>query len=294
MQSESARAALHGIVGCAGAAASRQGCGAGALGASVSSVLGSLMGSTTGMSAQDRQARENLVTSLVAGIATVSGANAATTVSAGLTEVENNQVALPPPGPLVFPLGSGLPPFKLPGYRPEQAQKGDGVIADPATQLDPTIMAGRPLIYPMLEPAKIEALITAVVPDSIRQLVQSVVNAMSSDSRKTTNTGNNSLLDPQGENHVLYGDGPTSGGHLSGVGNSGKSEFPANWSAQDITNAISDIATDPNIQWSKPAPNNGYVSATGTINGVDIRVIIDPAKGRIVTGYPTNLPRNPR
>ncbi|WP_153077055.1 hypothetical protein [Paraburkholderia bonniea] len=142
MQSESARAALHGIVGCAGAAASRQGCGAGALGASVSSVLGSLMGSTTGMSAQDRQARENLVTSLVAGIATVSGANAATTVSAGLTEVENNQVALPPPGPLVFPLGSGLPPFKLPGYRPEQAQKGDGVIADPATQLDPTIMAG--------------------------------------------------------------------------------------------------------------------------------------------------------
>ncbi len=92
MQSESARAALHGIVGCAGAAASRQGCGAGALGASVSSVLGSLMGSTTGMSAQDRQARENLVTSLVAGIATVSGANAATTVSAGLTEVENNQV----------------------------------------------------------------------------------------------------------------------------------------------------------------------------------------------------------
>ncbi|WJF89109.1 hypothetical protein QS306_08130 [Paraburkholderia bonniea] len=58
----------------------------------MSSVLGSLMGSTTGMSAQDRQARENLVTSLVAGIATVSRANAATTVSAGLTEVENNQV----------------------------------------------------------------------------------------------------------------------------------------------------------------------------------------------------------
>jgi filamentous hemagglutinin len=110
----------------------------------------------------------------------------------------------------------------------------------------------------------------------------------------TANTGNNSLLDPKAENHVLYGDGPTSGGHLSGVGNPGKSEFPATWAPQDITNAISDIATDPSTAWSKPAPGNGYVTGTGTINGVDIKVVVDPAKGRIVTGYPTNLPRNPK
>ncbi|WP_200568020.1 EndoU domain-containing protein [Paraburkholderia nemoris] len=55
---------------------------------------------------------------------------------------------------------------------------------------------------------------------------------------------------------MLYGDGPTSGGHLSGVGNPGKSEFPATWSAQDITTAISDIATDPTIKWSNPAPKD--------------------------------------
>jgi filamentous hemagglutinin len=82
-------------------------------------------------------------------------------------------------------------------------------------------------------------------------------------------------LDPKAENHVLYGDGPTSGGHLYGVGNPGKSEFPATWTPQDITNAISDIATDPGTAWSKPAPGNGYVTGTGTINGVDIKVVVD-------------------
>jgi filamentous hemagglutinin len=105
---------------------------------------------------------------------------------------------------------------------------------------------------------------------------------------------NNSLLDPKAENHVLYGDGPTSGGHLAGVGKPGKSEFPVTWGPQDITNAISDIATDPKTQWSSPDPRNGYVTGTGTVNGVDIKVVYDPNKGRIVTGYPTNLPRNPK
>jgi filamentous hemagglutinin len=105
--------------------------------------------------------------------------------------------------------------------------------------------------------------------------------------------GNNSLLDPQAENHVLNGDG-TGGGHLSGVGLPGKSEFPTTWGAQDITNAISDIATDPATQWSAPSAGNGYVTGTGTINGVDIKVVVNPSTGRIVTGYPTNLPRNPK
>ncbi|WP_150627020.1 hypothetical protein [Pandoraea captiosa] len=45
-------------------------------------------------------------------------------------------------------------------------------------------------------------------------------------------------------------------------------------------------------QWSKPAPRNDYVTANGTINGVDIKVVFGPKAGRIVTGYPTNLPRN--
>jgi len=49
-------------------------------------VLGSLLAPTTDMSAEDRLARENLVTSLVAGIAAASGTNAATATGAGQIE----------------------------------------------------------------------------------------------------------------------------------------------------------------------------------------------------------------
>ncbi|MFC4705806.1 hypothetical protein ACFPAA_19410, partial [Paraburkholderia caffeinitolerans] len=126
--SESARAALHAIVGCAGAAGAGAGCGAGAMGAAASSVLGSLLGSTQGMSAGDREARENLVNSLVAGIAAAGGVNASTAANAAQMEVENNQVAMP---------SSASPPawlagFKLPGYRGENRSRDDSIIADPA------------------------------------------------------------------------------------------------------------------------------------------------------------------
>ncbi|MGF6662185.1 filamentous hemagglutinin [Paraburkholderia atlantica] len=147
LDSETARAALHAIVGCAGAAASSQSCGAGAMGAATSSVLGSLLAPTDGMSAEDRQARENLVTSLVAGIATASGVNAATATGAGQIEGENNQFSVAVPSTSLLPgwleaLG------KLPGFKGETASKGDGVIADPATELDPTIKAGTPMTTP--------------------------------------------------------------------------------------------------------------------------------------------------
>ncbi|WP_207005751.1 hemagglutinin repeat-containing protein, partial [Trinickia mobilis] len=110
-QAESARAALHAMVGCAGAAASSQSCGAGAMGAAASSVLGSLLGSAKGLTAQEKQARVDLVTSIVAGMAAAGGLNPATAGNAGRIEAENNQVApmAPVPGWL-----AGL--IKLPGY----------------------------------------------------------------------------------------------------------------------------------------------------------------------------------
>ncbi len=143
MDSDAARAALHAIVGCAGAAASSQNCGSGAMGAAASSVLGTLLGPTTNMSATDREARENLVTSIVAGIAAAGGVNAATATGAGQMEVENNQLAMPMASPPAWLAG-----FRLPGFRGETAGKGDGVIADPATELDRTIKAGTPMTTP--------------------------------------------------------------------------------------------------------------------------------------------------
>ena len=94
LHDETARAALHAIVGCAGAAAGSQSCGAGAMGAATSSVLGSLLAPIDEMTTSEREARANLVTSLVAGVAEISGQNVATAAGAGKVEAENNQVAM--------------------------------------------------------------------------------------------------------------------------------------------------------------------------------------------------------
>jgi RHS repeat-associated protein len=101
-----------------------------------------------------------------------------------------------------------------------------------------------------------------------------------------------SLLDPKARKHILDGDGPKSGGHRYGTGKSGKSEFPQHWNDEKIEQKISDIATDPNVKWSKPDAR-GYISGSATHEGVDIKVVVDTTKGRIVTGFPTNLPKNP-
>jgi hypothetical protein len=101
-----------------------------------------------------------------------------------------------------------------------------------------------------------------------------------------------SLLDSKAQKHILDGDSITSGGHRAGTGNPGKSEFPASWSDQKIENVISDIATDPKVQWSKPDPR-GYITTTATRDGVEVKVVYDTVNKRIVTGYPTNLSKNP-
>ncbi|GAB3626720.1 hypothetical protein GCM10027419_15690 [Pandoraea terrae] len=103
MKSESARAALQGIVGCAGAAASGGNCGAGALGGSASVVLNNLLDKAGGksggdLSQEEKQARTNLVTSIVAGIAGAagSGGGAATASTSAKIETENNAVFVAP------------------------------------------------------------------------------------------------------------------------------------------------------------------------------------------------------
>jgi hypothetical protein len=99
-----------------------------------------------------------------------------------------------------------------------------------------------------------------------------------------------SLVDPKGEEHILDGD-ETGGGHRPGTGKPGKSEFPSGWTDEKIVGEISDVATDPNS--ARSPSRGGRTVVEGTRDGTDIRVIVDPS-GRIVTGYPTNTPRNPR
>ncbi|SMF97947.1 Large exoproteins involved in heme utilization or adhesion [Burkholderia singularis] len=99
------------------------------------------------------------------------------------------------------------------------------------------------------------------------------------------------LASPDRTNHILNGDA-TGGGHLW-PGAPGKSAFPENWSASKVMNAVSDIATDPAI--SEAVQANGRIVKNGTVDGIDIRVVIEPSSkgGGIVTAFPTNIPRNP-
>ncbi|WP_240159191.1 MULTISPECIES: hemagglutinin repeat-containing protein [unclassified Burkholderia] len=185
--SEEARAALHAIVGCAGAAASSKSCGAGAMGAASSSVLGSLLAPSANLTATEREARDNLVTSFVAGVAAVSGSEVATAVGAGKIEVENNQIS-----PMA-PVPSWLAGFKLPGYKGEKAGKGDGVIADPVTELDPSIKPG-PLISPLPDAKKISDWITEIIPDQAKGLVDYIVTATKSAKGAENESDNAAIL----------------------------------------------------------------------------------------------------
>ena len=64
------------------------------------------------------------------------------------------------------------------------------------------------------------------------------------------------------------------------------------WSDEKIESEISDIATDPIVEWIGPN-RSGYLVGTGVKDGVEIQVVKDQKSVRIVTGYPINLPRNP-
>ncbi|MFD4840497.1 hemagglutinin repeat-containing protein [Achromobacter sp. NPDC058515] len=94
--SETTRALLHGIVGCAGAAATSGNCSAGALGAAASSVLAKLLAVAAGddLSAEEREARGNLIASMVASISEATSADTTTSTLAAVTELTNNALTL--------------------------------------------------------------------------------------------------------------------------------------------------------------------------------------------------------
>ncbi|QPR28181.1 DUF637 domain-containing protein [Edwardsiella hoshinae] len=84
-------ATLHAIVACAGSAASKQDCGSGALGAAASSLLTNLFNDTPDdATPEQKEAKRNLLTSLVSGIALAGGQEVATAVNSALSAVENN------------------------------------------------------------------------------------------------------------------------------------------------------------------------------------------------------------
>jgi hypothetical protein len=96
-------------------------------------------------------------------------------------------------------------------------------------------------------------------------------------------------LSDQRITHILYGD-KTGGGHLHGVGKPCKSEFPADWSAEDIINTIRTQAANDNINWRKG--DNGYHAGEVTVNNLRVRIVLDREMDDVVTAYPVNVKRN--
>jgi Bacterial EndoU nuclease len=100
------------------------------------------------------------------------------------------------------------------------------------------------------------------------------------------------LASPKRKDHILYGD-ITGGGHLH-PGKSGKTVFPPEWSAEKVMTSISDIVTNPGVPWevNKINPKSGLqrYSAVGEVDGVKIRVIVEPLGEGIVTAWPISGP----
>lgn len=106
------------------------------------------------------------------------------------------------------------------------------------------------------------------------------------------------ILSPEAKQHILYGDGLTSGGHLY-PGNPGKTVFPQNWSADKVVHEVGDIATSPDTQWYAQTGTGGIYTGKGKPanwvsyemrDGVRIRVVYQPATGKIVTAFPDSAP----
>jgi hypothetical protein len=88
-------------------------------------------------------------------------------------------------------------------------------------------------------------------------------------------------ITPDRLEHILDGDA-TGGGHRSGTGKPGKTEFPASWSDDKITESILSVGRSPD---SAALQNNGRWKVDGVRDEVTIDVIITQ-DARTWSAYP--------
>lgn len=96
------------------------------------------------------------------------------------------------------------------------------------------------------------------------------------------------LASPARTSHILDGHMPP--------GQPGKTLFPGSWSPEQIMHNVSDLATDPALQWIQQSGKLGaeftkngapvrYL-VDGVRDGVPMRVIVQPGGEGIITGFP--------
>ncbi|MFT7387758.1 MAG: filamentous hemagglutinin [Candidatus Endobugula sp.] len=115
---------------------------------------------------------------------------------------------------------------------------------------------------------------------------------------KTTVNQHVDIVSPETRKHILDGDGPGSGGHLW-PGQEGKTPFPKDWNGDKVIHEVGDITTSPSTKWFAQTGSGGKYTKSGkpakwvaweVRDGVRVRVVFEPATGRVVTGFPDNAP----
>lgn len=95
--------------------------------------------------------------------------------------------------------------------------------------------------------------------------------------------------------HILDGDPSDGGGHRPGTGHPDKTEFPAAWSDDRITDAVLSVARNPDQPPERQDWNERW-QLGGTRDGVSIVAIVEP-DGTICTAWPLDgspgVVRNP-
>nr|WP_286176289.1 MULTISPECIES: EndoU domain-containing protein [unclassified Enterobacter] len=85
-------------------------------------------------------------------------------------------------------------------------------------------------------------------------------------------------------------------------GNPGKTVFPQDWTADKVVHEIGDIATSPDTVWYAQTGTGGKYTSKGDPakwvayeerDGVRIRVVYQPANGKIITAFPDSNPMPP-
>ena len=102
---------------------------------------------------------------------------------------------------------------------------------------------------------------------------------------------------PERTTHILDGDETGSGGgHRHGIGNPGKTEFPASWADAKIISTALDVARGPDRPPVRQDWNDTWL-CTGTRDGVDVSVVV-LRSGEILTSWPEEggpgVVRNPK
>ncbi|HFV9274704.1 TPA: hemagglutinin repeat-containing protein [Enterobacter asburiae] len=156
-----------------------------------------------------------------------------------------------------------------------------------------------------MTPQRAAEILASGVPTSEAKLVQYVAAKAFLSIAKSSDLGLSpsnqkyvDILSPEAKQHILYGDSPTQGGHLY-PGNPGKTVFPQSWSADKVVHTVGDIATSPDTQWFAQTGTGGAYTNAGRParwvaweerDGVRVRVVYEPASGKIVTAFPDSNP----